>query len=278
MVFQTPHDFWLNKSGNKTTFGYYPWMGIGDWECSSIFGFDGPAPSCLKHDVAYASLQKFTGANPQNIRGGWENGDELDEAWNPRNKSLADSKFYADVKKHKCELSAIGWRILTCWWPRDLMAGYFFGGVGNLGDRNWPVTEVDTEHIGGYRNTLDADSSEYRFFPCYGLVPSTANVSVTHTLRRGFTMNWDNDLEGCIPGITIKEIETCITPVYHGTWEHRCTKATGTPTSAFISLGIYWNATPASLVIVETRLYPDKWEYGEKYYSNVHYIHDIKRN
>ena len=92
MVFQTPHSFWLNKSGNETTFGYYPWMGIGDWECSSIFGFDGPVASCLKHDVAYASLQKFTGANPSNIPGGEARGKELDEAWNPRNKSLADIK------------------------------------------------------------------------------------------------------------------------------------------------------------------------------------------
>lgn len=158
-----------------------------------------------------------------------------------------------------------------------MLSWYFFTGVGNLGDRNWPVTEVDTEHIGGYRDTLDAESS-YRFFPCYGLVPSTANVSVTHTHGTGFTMNWDNDLEGCIPGITIKEIETCIVAVYKGTWEYRCTKATGTPTSAFISLGSSWNAAHVSLVIVETRLYPNRWEYGEQYYSNIHNIRDIERN
>ena len=121
---------------------------------------------------------------------------------------------------------------------------------------------MDIEHIGGYKGDVDSDLFEYRFFPCYGLVPSTANVSVMHTLGTGFTMNWDNNLEGCIPGITIKEIETCIIAVYKGVWEYRCTKATGTPTSAFISLGNSWNATHVDLVIVESRLYPDRREYG----------------
>ena len=129
-----------------------------------------------------------------------------------------DSKFYADVNKHGCELSALVWRILTCW-PRSVLSWYFFTGVGDIGNGGWPVTKVDIEHIGGYKGEVDSDLFEYRFFPCYGLVPSTANVSVTHTHGTGFTMNWDNNLEGCIPGITIKEIETCIIAVYKGVWE-----------------------------------------------------------
>ena len=180
MIFRTPHSFWANKDANETTFGSYPWMGIGDWMCTWP-GFQGPVQSCLKHDVAFASLQKFTGYNPTNEPGGVANGDEMDEAWNPRNKSLADSKLYADILKHGCQLETAKARYAFCWWENEWIANYFFGGVGNLADKGWPVTEDDTKHIGGYRATLDADSSEYQFFPCNDLVPATTNAQVTHT-------------------------------------------------------------------------------------------------
>ena len=227
--------------------------------------------------MAYASLQKFTGANPRNILGGWENGEELDEAWNPRNKALADAKFYADVKKNGFELSAIGWRILVCWVNLEFVAGYFFTGVGHLGDRDWPVTKEDIKDIGDAKEDLDPDWPHYRFLPCYGLVPSTANVSVTQT-SGGFIVNWTNDLGGCVPDITINKIEACVTSFVKVLRRTGCKTQTGTPTSAVVDLDFIWNRLHADSAAVELRLYPDRREYGKKYYRNDHRIPDIKRN
>ena len=139
------------------------------------------------------------------------------------------------------------------------MAGYFFTGVGHIGHRAWPITQEDVATI-----------QDSRFLPCYGLVPSTANVKVRQSLGRGFNISWDNNLEGCVPGITIKEIETCIIAAYMGVYKRECTKARGTPTSAFISLGGSWDRTYIQYVVVESRLYPNGFKYGKKYYSHLH--------
>lgn len=237
-------------------------------------GFQGPVQSCLKHDVSFASLQKFTGYNPTNEPGGVANGDEMDEAWNPRNKSLADSKLYADILKHGCQLESVKSRYSFCYWQNEWIANYFFGGVGNLADKGWLVTEVDTEHIGGYRATLDADSSEYQYFPCYDLVPATTNAQVTHTHGRGFSVQWNHDVRSCVPGITIKESQTCIRLHFNGrSRTKKCTSVrSGLFTSAFISMGHRANRLHIDYVEVETFLYPDRWEYGSKFYYNNHYV------
>ena len=71
--------------------GHFSWLGFGDWICTPPAP-QGPDLLALKHDMAYASPQKFEGVNlidPDTER---EIGDteELDITWNPRNKYLAD--------------------------------------------------------------------------------------------------------------------------------------------------------------------------------------------
>lgn len=272
LIFKTPHSFWLNKDGNEKEFKLHSWLGVGDWKCT-FPGYQGPVSSCLKHDVSFGSLQKFAGINPNNIPGGLENGAELDEAWNPRNKSLADSKLYADIMRYGCELEGIAERYTVCKKPRELIANYFFTGVAFLGHRGWPVTEEDVAHIGGYKHTLDAESTEYSYFACHGLLPTTSNVNVTHTHGRGFSINWTNSLDSCIPGITIKDSQTCIRVYYSGRNFKGCkSKTSGTPTSAFISLGYALNRQYIDYIEVESRLYPHRHKYGKNYYSTLHYV------
>ena len=112
IIFTTPHSFWVK--GNKKSRdaeqlkaaiddpdGRYNWLKRGDWECTA--SPDGPKPSCLKHDVAYASLQKFGGYDTVRPLTSKPNDKELDEAWNPRNKALADALFKADISKYGCQ-------------------------------------------------------------------------------------------------------------------------------------------------------------------------------
>ena len=65
LVFATPHEFWVEQSAYDETnnalvaSGRFDWIGYERWDCTAWF--DGPLPTCLKHDVALASLKKFIG-------------------------------------------------------------------------------------------------------------------------------------------------------------------------------------------------------------------------
>ena len=106
LIFATSHEFWVaDENGDRqadslnTDTATWGWIGTEDWdwECTDP-GLEGPVPSCLKHDVMYSGLQKFAGASP-----GTADGNELDAAWNPRNKALADAKFRKDIAKYGCQ-------------------------------------------------------------------------------------------------------------------------------------------------------------------------------
>ena len=100
LIFDTPHSFWETNSTalrdrirDPVNWSQYSFLSYGpDDECTK--SPDGPRYACRKHDVVFASLQKFEGI---------ENGSELDQAWNPRNKYLADSKFRRDVEQYGCQ-------------------------------------------------------------------------------------------------------------------------------------------------------------------------------
>ena len=106
----------------------------------------GPVPTCLKHDMAYASLQKFEGVNlidPDTER---EIGDteELDITWNPRNKYLADDKFHADILKYgsqRSDLTIGGWllRLATPWRPDPFAAFAYDSSMCNLSNEDLAI-------------------------------------------------------------------------------------------------------------------------------------------
>ena len=113
LVFDTPRSFWVTQSGKTTSTNdlasatdmRYRFLGYGDWKCTFVSDLPIPLdhpflPSCVKHDVAYASLQKFSGEG--------DSPDELDSAWNPRNKYLADYEFLYDLLE-----DAENWGVIT---------------------------------------------------------------------------------------------------------------------------------------------------------------------
>ena len=190
LVFSTPHDYWVQGDHSSrdaerlrraidSPFTRFAWLDRGDWECT--LSPDGPIPSCLKHDVAYGGLQELAGMDANTSLTAPPDGTELDEAWNPRNKALADAKFKADISKWGCQDSALDAYEL-CKWARNgnrLIPGLgnrviathiYFWGTAIVNDKGWPVTARDLRHIEGHP----------RFTVCREpVVPTVSGVTVT---------------------------------------------------------------------------------------------------
>ena len=190
LVFSTPHSFWVTdengvrKAEALRTDDRWDWVGTGDWGCS--VSPDGPLPSCLKHDVAYSSLKKFAGVTVGSVSNG------LDEAWNPRNKALADIKFRADIRAHGCQDTSLT-VVVFCSAPSVWLAsGYYWGVTRHVTQLGWPTTTQDIRHA-----RLNDDP---RFIICESPhIPTTSNLNAS---RDGsvIEVNWDFQ-PGCVVGL-----------------------------------------------------------------------------
>ena len=191
LVLSTPHSFWQTSANAlKADKRFNTWLGYGpDWECT--YWADVSYPTCWKHDVAFASLQKFAGPTE-----GTENGDEMDEAWNPRNKHLADAKAYSDIQEHDCDdFSVIAWG--APWGCADEIlpifttVGIFHWGVNKINSKTWPYTNQDITH---------AEKTLPKFIACEP--PKATGISLAKQNARTFQVRWGYD-PGCVRGITV---------------------------------------------------------------------------
>ena len=194
LIILTPHSFWAGKTlmvnnalilknriDNPNVWPQYSFLGYGDFdECTT--SLDGPRYACRKHDVAFASLQKFQGA---------PTGDELDESWNPRNKSLTDIKFLTDVKRYGCQDPSWNARISFCLFPQTLASVYFWGVAKSAsGHRGWPVTNQDLTHI----------INNPQYTQCANpYLPSVSDLTFSGT-GTTLTARWNFE-PGCIVGL-----------------------------------------------------------------------------
>ncbi len=202
LIFSTPHEFWEKGGGVRladsleTDSRYNSWLGFDNWKCTimieSLEPFaQGPVPSCLKHDVAYGTLWRLVGEAKIH---------ELDEAWNPRNKALADNQFKTDILKYGCQDESNAARQTICkLWPKRLLAEVFFWGVTdylNI-DLGWPVTTLDIDHAKSFS----------RFITCDSGVPSVIPNPLTRN-GRTVTVTWVYE-SGCVKRITVDSYRLC---------------------------------------------------------------------
>ena len=201
LVFDTPHSFWVKGDASSreakqlkreidSPTGRYAWLKRGDWICSpKHVGVQGPVPSCLKHDVALASLQKFSGDDADAPLANKPDGDELDEAWNPRNKALADEKLRADIRRHGCQDQSGPLAAIMCLFASDeTIANRYFDAVTKINDKGWPVTNADINDF----------ASNFEFEVCNDpVVPTVSGLTVN---KSGSTITASLDFEsGCVP-------------------------------------------------------------------------------
>ena len=222
LVFDTPHSFSVDQSlktidtNALKASGRYNWLGYENWDCSRWF--DGPLPSCLKHDVSWGSLRKFVGGVEDDI---------LDEAWNPRNKYLADERFFTDIKANGCQnrTSGIGpWS--WCLMPSIGQAFIMQFGVRRINSKNWPYTRYDLEHI----------DENYWFTEYY--IPRVIDVQTSKSsslTTQRFAVNWTYD-PGTVQETSIAKYSLCWKTVIFGITIEDCMTAPGNALSSTLSI------------------------------------------
>ena len=158
----------------------------------------GDGVPCLKHDVAYGSLQRFV-LDQQ----GQEPGNTLDAAWNPRNKYLADHIFLIDgicgvqtgQDRRDClpgadnNLKLLNMLFHLPWWDSPdgewLNAKIQQAFVAHVNSKLWPITDQDVEHAEA--------NQEYLACNAPGL---TGTPRVTHNSGTSFSILWQ-PTSGC---------------------------------------------------------------------------------
>ena len=185
LILDTPHSFWVDQSNTDElvyridneyvrddgrTVGPLDWLSYGDGNVCSHW-FDGPSPTCIRHDFLWGSLKEF---DDSNVEYG------LDASWNPRNKHLADILFKASIAKYGCQNPSNLAKATWCFIFENSLQAWLMGfGVVSTpwGNNNWPITERDILHV----------SNNPEFEVCDG--PMISNISAQSDTN-GITLNW----------------------------------------------------------------------------------------
>lgn len=196
LVFSTPHRFWRDRSRETKDDNAFKrddrwkvvrWFNYGDWRCSGPLRLlNGPVPSCLKHDVGY-STKRIAGVatDPE-----WNT--ELDEAWNPRNKALADLKLKVDIEKYGCENPSLA-AYPICLATPHYVAKWYYGWLADVHHLGWPITQADFDHIESY----------YRFAVCDPVEMIIGDDGFRHLSNWTFMVNWRLQ-RSCVPDNTYR--------------------------------------------------------------------------
>ena len=249
LAFDTPYDFWVSSAESLKIRIDSPnrWLGYGDWKCT-FPAWQGPVPACLKHDVVYGSLQKFSGDNS-----GIEDSNSLDKAWNPRNKHLADAVFLVDIIDNGCQLNSgpIAEAICLLDALHVLEQGTFMQwGVNRVNNKGWPVTTHDMQHSEANQGYVACD------------VPRVSDVQVTThygLLTREFRSNWTYR-SGCVSGITVNRYRICWDTTILGVRDNVCEYPSGDSTTGKLTQPSLSIRSVKSLSSISIR--PNDIEYG----------------
>ena len=280
LVFGTTHAFWTYQSDQlkiridpkdpnaemdetDPNAGTLLWLGREDWGCtpSIVPDIQGPVPACRKHDVAYASLQKFVGI---------EHGDERDEAWSPRNKALADAKLYADIARYGCQQASVQategiCTLLTPW----AMAYVYHWVVSEGNDRGWPVTTHDLDHARAHKEQVVEGTNSHSFVSCDS--PRLTNFSFSERGNGQFDFSWEY-APGCVSGITITSMDICWRVESDGDLlSVGCRKDLASGTESLTSAAVPSSGGAPTDVVVTAYLRPIDLEYGGATYKQTWY-------
>ena len=112
LVSELPLDFWGSEDYREMEAAHQrkdprlKWIGRGLTDGGCSFGLDPsyfPLKQCLKHDFEYTALAAVV-EDPV-VDGVTADHGRIDAAWNPRNRSLVELRFYEDVIEHGCALA-----------------------------------------------------------------------------------------------------------------------------------------------------------------------------
>ncbi len=146
--------------------------------------------ACDKHDIAYETLQRMVPGN---------SGDDMDEAWNPRNKLLADLIFKDEIAEQGCDWIDENFPAhenFCATYGKEQMANFYFFGVSEINTNRWPFTQYD------FADTFKRDADEHRYFTiCHPPTIDTVNYGYDGW---NFTATWE--LENfCVDDLKVGE-------------------------------------------------------------------------
>ena len=261
LIFDTPHSWWRtngltleNRIKSATGWTQYKFLNTDADVCTGIGVFgsdmispDGPAPSCRKHDVAYGSLQIFEGIDSPS---------ELDAAWNPVNKYLADSKFHRDIATYGCQDPSWVARILVCWQEKKAMANGYHWVVAKFNTKGWPIAAQDIE-----RANYDLDEFyNPRFTECRSpFIPNLSDGSITRS-GSSVTLMWKFSA-GCAVGLNDVNFHLLIESDYRIV-APSCTKEGAQFTCTY-------TYSPPNRGGYAVHIDPKNREYGDRFYPSA---------
>ena len=232
LVFDQGHKFWLGLQKSATLRNAFktaiddsemPWLDYQNFICDNVFGpVNFPDPSgvapCLKHDVAYGTLQHIV-PEAQGLEG-----TTMDAAWSPRNKYLADLLFLIDgecgmkagQERRECIPGATN--------PNELLdaitvtAWFLLGNHQSIGEalnprvqhaavaygnsKLWPITQPDVDHAQANQNYLDCPAPGLAGTPTVSYSgqsfwlrwqPSNGCASINSTYEFCFSVKYEGD-------------------------------------------------------------------------------------
>ena len=174
---------------------------------------------CLKHDFSYTALAAVV-EDPPDANGNRADHARLDAAWNPRNKSLVEQRFFEDIWEHGCTAeirqNAPSFDELCEDFTEHSVSSRVMGVVMNEFMRKvvgpkWPVTDQD---IADWDDDLVTDGDgnvlvdRRTFKKC-----DIARVA-SHTTPTFAGKSIDVELEvqrGCVSGSEIEHVRVCYT-------------------------------------------------------------------
>ena len=153
--------------------------------------------ACRRHDVALASMKRYVPSTDES--------EDFDEAWNPRNKYLADTEFLKDIATHACSINVnrewgisglvdflgnVTFCVDSYLRNHNLYNAFlYYLAVSYANSKDWTITEAEVEHAHNNR----------RFVAC--MPPTIRNVSYSN-VEWSVTADWDAT-RICIDGIEL---------------------------------------------------------------------------
>ena len=139
VAIRTPTEFWMDEQHDRVLRRAGDWLASADDECTSWFTPDVFFYACDRHDIAYDTLQVFTDDGTQ------DKANKMDDAWNPRNKILADNIFREEIARHGCRFrlgDVMGWPACA---DIATLANIYHTAVANINNKGWPYTNADVD-------------------------------------------------------------------------------------------------------------------------------------
>ena len=149
VVLKSPWSFWSWERNALMVVHSRGWLWSNPDNDHCSKSFDGPEPACFRHDFAFETLQKVVESENDGL--------DIDAAWNPRNKYLADLVMRRDIERNGClAIQDENWlfstvRHMGCVGTNGFTAGLYTWATNKFNSKGWVITPAEVRHAENLR-------------------------------------------------------------------------------------------------------------------------------